>query len=118
MEINGLKIVPEADLRGAKLSVYSIVPEEGGFIAYKAVKGCIVKLFVPDDAERVSIPTSRKCRASYVIVLEGEGRGIHDGSVYYKPGACIRADKWDPDIRKECTHGIHFFMTRAEAEDY
>ena len=25
---------------------------------------------------------------------------------------------FDPDIRVECTSGIHFFITRREAEEY
>jgi hypothetical protein len=29
-----------------------------------------------------------------------------------------KADNYDPGIRVECTAGIHFFMTRREAEEY
>lgn len=29
-----------------------------------------------------------------------------------------RPDKFDPDVRVECSHGIHFFLTREEAETY
>jgi hypothetical protein len=28
------------------------------------------------------------------------------------------ADAWNDDPRIECTSGIHFFMTRKEAEEY
>jgi len=30
----------------------------------------------------------------------------------------VKPDSFDPDPRVECSHGIHFFMTRKEAEAY
>lgn len=30
----------------------------------------------------------------------------------------VRADKYNDDPRVECTGGIHFFLTRQEAEEY
>jgi len=30
----------------------------------------------------------------------------------------VRCDKWDDDRWNECSGGIHFFLTRAEAEAY
>jgi hypothetical protein len=35
----------------------------------------------------------------------------------YAPGL-IRPDKFDADPRVNCSHGIHFFITREEAEAY
>ncbi len=42
-----------------------------------------------------------------VSVLTGKEKG--------KTG---KADKFDGDIRKECTNGIHFFMTEREAKEW
>ena len=101
-------------------------PEEGEFIAWKKVKGCIVKLLIPADAQRSSA-TSRKCRASKAHVLaiyDNEGNDqesvVSDNYVTttYKVGEDVLPDSWDDDRWSECSHGIHFFITRREAEIY
>jgi hypothetical protein len=42
----------------------------------------------------------------------------HTGKLLYKTGEWITPDSFDPNIMEECSHGIHFFMTRIEAENY
>ena len=44
------------------------------------------------------------------VVVSGKG-------VTYVKGEIVYPDSYDGDRRKECTHGIHFFLDRAEAED-
>ena len=107
-----------ADLGGAKRHHYQICPHEGEFIAWKAVRGSVVKLLIPAHAERTSSMIGRKCRASEVIVIEGEGFSKHDGKTKYEPGLTVTPDKYDPDPRVECSNGIHFFMTKEEAEEW
>jgi hypothetical protein len=46
------------------------------------------------------------------------GIGMHDGKTRYIAGERVEADGWDDDIRVECTHGIHFFVTLREAREY
>ena len=96
------------------------IPQEGELIVWKAVTGGVCKLLIPADAKRTATPIGRKCRAEFVKVLEApqDGRGIHDPRLVYRAGEIIRPDKYDPDPRVECTHGIHFFLTREEAEAY
>ena len=107
-----------ADLRGAR-GIYSIVPEVGAFTAFKKLaNGTIAKILIPEDAERVGGWTGRQCRASKAIVLEGSGVSSHDDTFVYEVGKTIVPDEWDNDARVECSHGIHFFLTRKEAEDY
>jgi uncharacterized protein YjbI with pentapeptide repeats len=121
-----------ADLRGADLNgvQYNIntaffalqCPEEGAFVAWKKCKGgVLVKLLIPEDAKRSSA-TSRKCRASKAIVLEviGAEKGVSkiDKSFVYEVGKEVVADSFDDDRWNECSHGIHFFITRNEAENY
>jgi len=36
----------------------------------------------------------------------------------YKVGETVKPDSFDDNPFVECTHGIHFFITRQEAEDY
>ena len=107
-----------ANLYGANLPHLQICPEEGDFVAWKKVKGGVLKLLVPKDAKRTSSLVGRKCRAEFVVVLEGSGVSKHDGKTQYAPGMTVYPDKYDDDIRVECTSGIHFFMTKREAENY
>ena len=107
-----------ANLEGANLPHFQICPQEGDFIAWKKVEGGVLKLLVPKDAKRTSSLVGRKCRAEFVVVLEGSGVSKHDGKTQYEPGMTVYPDKYDDDIRVECTSGIHFFMTKREAEEY
>ena len=116
-----------ANLRGANIkeelliSFTSICPE-GDLIGWKKCKNnVIVKVKIPSKAKR-SNATGRKCRAEYVKVLEifndEYGISIHDQCTKYEVGKTIRCDKWDDDRWNECSGGIHFFLTRLEAERY
>jgi hypothetical protein len=112
-----------ANLHGADLPFFQI-PQEGTLIVWKKVIGGLVKLRIPAKAKRTASLVGRKCRAEYAKVLEGIGdpRPGHFVSSYdgtrYRVGDTVYPDKYDPDIRVECTHGIHFFLTREEAEAY
>lgn len=144
MNINGLELdispdanLRDADLHGANLrdaylrgamniparavAELSICPE-GAIIGWKKARnGEIVKLLIPADAKR-SNATGRKCRASYAEVLEIRGAGANAAVSDYNPeikylvGETVVADKWDEDRWAECSNGIHFFLTREEAE--
>jgi hypothetical protein len=108
-----------ANLQSAKcLETFSIVPE-GALIGYKKLaNNTIAKLRIPAKAKRVNAYGSRKCRAEFVTVISGTGVDKHTGKVKYAPRKTIRPDKFDPDPRVECSHGIHFFLTEQEAKDY
>jgi hypothetical protein len=107
-----------ADLSGADLPHFQLCPEEGSFIGWKKLKkDVIAKLLIPASAKRTNSLVGRKCRAEFVTVLEGEGVSIINDT-RYTPLATVYSDKYDGDIRVECTHGIHFFITRREAEEY
>ena len=121
-----------ANLRSANLSsamnaelVFSqtsIVPECGPLIGWKKCRNkVIVKLAISAKAKR-SNATGRKCRAEYVKVLEVIGAAIgisqYDEKTTYEVGNIVRCNKWDDDRWNECSGGIHFFITRIEAENY
>ena len=103
-------------------------PEEGDFIAWKKVNNVIVKLKVPAEAKRSSA-TTRKCRCEFAEVLELQSldgapykddkvvNNNHVGTIY-KVGEIVRPDSWDDNRWNECSHGIHFFITRDEAVMY
>ena len=115
-----------AHLEGAKYDEktcwphFQLPPEKGSFIAYKKTTSGVIEIEIPARAKRTSSLVGRKCRAEYVKVLTKgvKAVGEYDNKTMYETGKITRADKWDDDIRVECTHGIHFFMTRKEAEEY
>jgi hypothetical protein len=122
----------DADLYGADLydavlgsnaaAIYAqrtIVPE-GDIIGYKKLaNGVVAKLLIPKRAKRVGGMVGRKCRAEYARVLEGSGPSLHNPSFVYKKGKIVRPlNGFDDDFQAECRGGIHFFLTRAEAEAY
>ena len=116
-------------LIGAENHNYMICPEQGSFQAWKKLSnGHVALLEIPARAKRITSMTSRKCRASLVKTIAIYDRsgaetnesiaGKHDGKTFYKKGRLTKPDKFDNDARIECSHGIHFFMTRQEAEDW
>lgn len=120
-----------ADLSGAILPTYKIVPEKGSFIAYKKVQNHIIlELEIPKDAARMNSLVGRKIRVSKAMVLaaytedkkpitdEQEFRGLHDYDFIYTIGEIAIPNKYDDDIRVECTNGIHCFLTFDEAKEY
>ena len=105
---------------------YRIAPEVGSFIAFKKLRNNVVAtLEIPAEAKRTSSLIGRKCRAEFakVVALSSDavvGYAKHQppGTFPYRVGEIVRPDSFDDDIRLECANGIHFFMTRREAEEY
>ena len=130
-----------------------VCPSEGSFIAWKKCRfrpehwerdrktafddgcRCIVKLMIPEHAQRSS-GTGRKCRASEAVVLQiqslsgeileddhviydGEVTSIFDLDFLYRVGKTVRPRHGFMNYRwQECAPGIHFFLTREEAVNY
>ena len=100
----------------------TLVPESGPFFGWKKCKaGVVVQVAIGTKARR-SNATGRKCRAEYVKVLQVIGAEVgisnHDGKTEYRTGQVVRCDKWEENRWIECGGGIHFRLTRAEAEAY
>ena len=109
---------------GAELAVAQtrILPDEGSVIGWKKCRGgVIVKLLIPEGAKR-SHAFGRKCRAEWVEVLEvfgaDVGVSIHDAVTEYRKGEIVRPHSFSGNWQDECAPGIHFFITRLEAENY
>lgn len=100
----------------------SICPA-GNIIVWKKLREGVCKLLIPEDAAR-SNGISRHCRASHAIVLElpegcQEGHSFYDEHFIYRVGDTVYPrDPFNYDRWKKCASGIHFFVTREEAEEY
>ncbi|MGN6223666.1 DUF5758 domain-containing protein [Pseudoxanthomonas sp.] len=113
-----------ADAKNAELVIARtrIIPE-GDIIGWKKCNAnVIVKLRIPAEAKR-SHAFGRKCRAEYADVLEvfGANEGVtnnHGPETVYRPGERAMPDSFCENWQNECSNGIHFFITREEAEAY
>ena len=109
------------DARGAELSIARtrILPEGELYGWKKCAGGVIVKLRIPEKARR-SNAWGRKCRAEYAIPVEVIGAefgvSLYDGRTRYVVGEKVECDVWKEDWTKECAGGIHFYLTREEAD--
>ena len=124
IDIRGSAIDDEA-VEGAKnLFIPMVCPEEGSFIAWmKCRDEKIVKIQVPDNASRTG-GTRYSCRASEVLVLDifegdtscDEAVSIDDENLVFRKGELVKDnEEFDPSLLHN-GEGIHFFITRAEAE--
>ncbi len=116
----------ETNLYGAKncslaLARLQFIPETGSFVGWKKCRnGVIVRLLIGKTAKR-SHGTERKCRCDRAKVAEvigaTEGVSLHDPEVIYRVGEVVTPKNgWGEDRWETCAPGIHFYITREEAE--
>ena len=136
-DLNGA-ILQDADLRNADLSgailqdangialalaKASFIPQQGSFLGYKQLKdGLICTLEITKDAKR-SHGAGRKCRCSEALVVSigdnvQKGVSIYCDNFEYEVGKIVKSENFCEDRWDECCGGIHFFLTREEAEAY
>lgn len=110
-------------------------PETGGFYAWKWAcyynNAVLIRLYIPAEAKRLKgNEFNRKCRASEakVVSFHKHPRYRHvdvkaiksvrshwDSLFRYRRGRTVRPD-WFDESAAVCSHGIHFFMLRRDAE--
>ena len=115
------------ETKNAELALARIqfIPTEGQFIGWKKCQGeFIVKLRIPAKAKR-SHGAERKCRCSEavpVLIVDADGKNVktakslHDSEFIYTVGKTAKPDGFDEDRWNVCGQGIHFYLTREEAE--
>ncbi|MQS89904.1 pentapeptide repeat-containing protein [Companilactobacillus mishanensis] len=103
-------------------------PEKGAFLGYKKCFNFkIVKLLIPADARRTSA-TANSCRCDKAKVMTIDDMYTHepydeaisyvDPNFIYRQGHWIEANNFNPNRWVDSTGGIHYWMTREEAEGY
>ena len=105
----------DANIIDAIFSPFQI--PEGELIVYKRIKEMLIQLRIPREAKRTACLVNRKCRAEYAIV-ENIAYSIEHKGCFYAIGKKVIPDGYDDDIRVDCTYGIHFFLTKEEAEKW
>jgi len=103
------------------------ITPDGAIIGWKKCNQGIIKLLIPAKAKR-SNATGRKCRAEYAIdkghfTFDGKKTNkafssVYDSSFIYRVGEKITPNGFDENRWDECSNGVHFFITRWEAENY
>lgn len=103
-------------------------PETGAFLGYKkCVNDRMVQLLIPADAKRTSatLPSCRCSRAKVLTIKSfdfqenfDEAWSLVDENFVYKRGQWVEVKDFNEDRWQDSTTGIHFWMTREEAEAY
>lgn len=117
-----------ASLSGAVLpdEIESQIPNcpGGDLIGWKKLTNSICKILIPAQAAR-SRATSNKCRAEFAKVLKfypdciTEDKSLYNPNFLYEINQTVRPTyRFNRNRWEECTSGIHFFLTRKEAEAY
>jgi hypothetical protein len=123
----------------SNIDIPQTVPSDGSFIAWKKAvintdlpgeintEHVIVKLRIPEDAQRVGI--TNKCRADRVEVLgfetlsgeklpdDTDVRSWYDKDFHYKIGV-VKSDSFCDKPTIVCGEGIHFFLNKTDAINY
>lgn len=103
-------------------------PAEGAFIGYKkCFDHRIVQLLIPANARRTSATNSCcRCDKAKVLTIKDmytneayeEAISYVDGDFIYRVGKWVVAENFNPNRWADSTGGIHFWLTRKEAEGY
>ena len=72
-----------------------------------------LKAVLADHAKWLANPSQGRRAAPY-----DHGRSLHDENFVYRVGEIVSVPDANLDPREVCTAGIHFFLTREEAEAY
>ena len=117
----------DADLSSAKNSELAIartvIVAQGELDVWKKCKdGILVELRIPREARRSSA-FGRKCRCEFADVIKvhhnsGLAKSTSDAKhiVEYREGTRVTCHEWDDNRWEECSGGIHFYLTKEEAE--
>ena len=98
------------------------------FFGYKkCVNDRMVQLLIPADAKRTSatLPSCR-CNKAKVLTIKSfdfkenyeEAWSLVDENFVYRRGQWVKVKDFNEDRWQDSTTGIHFWMTRQEAENY
>lgn len=97
---------------------------KGRFTGWKKLRNdYTAKLLIKGDVVGSTTRKYRTNAARVIAIYNGDkkvdyGYSLYDSKFMYKVGAEITTDMFDQNPTTACGHGIHFFMTRIDAEQY
>lgn len=104
-----------------------VVALKAPLIVYKKLRNNRLATLQLEPGQTFQSQRGGKCRTDRAFVLKIEslnskrlvktGRSLHTESFLYEVGKTMIAEGHDSSIH-ECSTGIHFFLTRKEAEEY
>ncbi len=103
-------------------------PEKGAFLGYKkCVNNRMVQLLIPADAKRTSATlNSCRCNKAKVLTIKSfdfkenfdEAWSLVDENFVYRKGEWVEVKNFNENRWQDSTTGIHYWLTREEAEAY
>lgn len=120
LEYKGGKILTENIIGYKKCKPYNRI-----YYSFNKCTAAIVTLEIPRGAIVFSV-NGKKCRtnrAKVLDIVDSDGNKVprarsYRGNLTYYVGDEFNIYDFDCEYNKECSKGIHFFMTREEAENY
>ena len=100
------------------------IPQGCDLHVWAAKSNVLVELLIPAKAKRTASVLSRKCRAEFAMVTKvhhpykrtySDYRSKFGEFVDYREGELVKPDSYNDSPFKDCTNGIHFFLTKEEA---
>ncbi len=121
--LDGANLYEVKNVTPESLAKFFQIPQEGEIIGWGKKSCVLVKLRVPPAAKRTGNILNRKCRAEWVEVLEVQGAESATveneyGKCEYRAGQVTKPHDYCHDGFRDCRPGIHFFLTRQEAEEW
>lgn len=105
--------------------VKRVFPKEDFYGYKKLYCGEIAKLLIPARGKNIVYPGHKcRCDSAYVVSISDSVRDVEFGcsktnrSFVYRVGEWAVPDRFEENPVVECSNGIHFFLTREEAEAY
>ena len=126
----GCPITPDS----GSFNVFNIcdyVEMKDTFLGYKILyvgenKYAVATLRISPDDKVIAFENGKcRCARAFVVSIDDGIKSyqsgvspIHVNICRYNVGEYVTADYFNDDWLIECSHGIHFFLTRKEAEEY
>lgn len=128
IDVYGTKFDPDKTSSYASTSGYAIVELivlEDGLVPKKHRRGTRLNNSWDDGFRKVRVPkvyvkdVTPATGSRFIAPDEFAGSSAqYNAFLAYKVGTVVTPDMWDDNPDVVCTHGIHAFFTREEAESY
>lgn len=102
-------------------AIVKLITLEDGLIPFKHRRGTKTNNSWDEGHRKCRVPKAYVASIEQLEPMAGTVKflsAVRGTILDYKVGEVVVPDMWDNDPKKVCTHGIHVFLTREEAEAY